>query len=224
MPLALPDGVHRRVLVDPEFKACLREPTMNEALDTTPCCGCRINAEGISTCSSDRAVTCSRSANDLPRREGFAVSIGETFKRIPRRVIEFFDPVKEAPRTLMRFSERISDPADWLVASAHFGVSPQEVRFSVVDGQNLISWNDLARRIEPSRRRSVSQLANFSDESGGGGGNRTRVRMVSGQRVYVRSFRPLSVGPVAETWRSSPLDRHGSRPRLRPVSGRGPAL
>src|SRR5262249_11753703 len=59
---------------------------------------------------------------------------------------------------------------------------------------------------------------------GGGGGNRTRVRMVSGQRVYVRSFRSISGGPVAETRRSAHLDRRNSRPRLRSVSGRGPAF
>jgi hypothetical protein len=32
------------------------------------------------------------------------------------------------------------------------------------------------------------------------------------------------VGPVAETWRSSHLDRRDSRPRMRSVSGRGPAF
>ncbi len=60
-------------------------------------------------------------------------------------------------------------------------------------------------------------------EIGGGGGNRTRVRMASGQRVYVRSLRSFSMRPVAETgvaassstWFSSPAtaeQRSGDQP------------
>ena len=40
--------------------------------------------------------------------------------------------------------------------------------------------------------------------SGGGGGNRTRVRMVSDDRVYVRRLRSLSVRPVAKSGGTGP--------------------
>ena len=82
----------------------------------------------------------------------------------------------------------------------------------------------IAPLLECNRDFLASKRLEIPALFGGGGGNRTRVRMVSGQRVYVRSFRPISVGPVAETWRSAHLDRLDSRPRLRSVSGRGPAF
>ncbi len=56
-----------------------------------------------------------------------------------------------------------------------------------------------------------SDLVGHKD--GEGGGNRTRVRMVSSQRVYVRSLRSISARRVTETrdvgprqtWFSSPV-------------------
>ena len=40
--------------------------------------------------------------------------------------------------------------------------------------------------------------------NGGGGGNRTRVRMVSDDRVYVRRLRSFSIRPVAKSGGTGP--------------------
>ena len=43
------------------------------------------------------------------------------------------------------------------------------------------------------------QFIDWKRKNGGGGGNRTRVRIASSQRVYVRSLRSISVAPVTQT-------------------------
>ena len=43
------------------------------------------------------------------------------------------------------------------------------------------------------------QVPEIPTKDGGGGGNRTRVRMASSQRVYVCSSRPISAVPVTRT-------------------------
>ena len=99
-------------------------------------------------------------------------------------------------------------------------IREETCRASVGRLERTARWS--SSRARARRNRTRAQGAQL--ETGGGGGNRTRVRMVPGRRVYVRSPCPISVGPVAGSWRSAHLDRRGSRPRMRPVSGRGHSL
>ncbi len=59
---------------------------------------------------------------------------------------------------------------------------------------------------------------------GGGGGNRTRVRVMSDGRVYVCSPRSISGRPVAGTGGGAPWQNVDVAVRWRPASGRRPSL
>ena len=54
----------------------------------------------------------------------------------------------------------------------------------------------------PPRESREENINGKQYVDGGGGGNRTRVRMASNQRVYVRSPRSNSGGAVARSWRN----------------------
>ena len=71
---------------------------------------------------------------------------------------------------------------------------------------------------------AVSEVAGIKSKNGGGGGNRTRVRMASNKRVYVRSPRSNSGEAVARSGRTITLSRHESYLRIRPRSARRPAF
>jgi hypothetical protein len=77
---------------------------------------------------------------------------------------------------------------------------------------------DGARGAKPSKKALQKQRVN-----GGGGGNRTRVRMAPGQRVYVRRLRIISERAASK---SGPPVPSSSCSRLRLVGAafRGPAL
>lgn len=74
-----------------------------------------------------------------------------------------------------------------------------------------------------SSAKTAEKVPAKSGSHGGGAGNRTRVRMASGQRVYVRSFRSVSARQVTEAGEPRPAPR-GSRSPLRSGGARGASL